>query len=310
MLQQTQVETMLPYYGRFLKRFPTLESLANGTLEEVLTLWSGLGYYSRARNLHRCAQKIIFDPGGAFPETKEALLALPGIGEYTASAIASIAFGERVGLVDGNVIRVLTRFFALKGDPKSKPLKEKLWKLANRLVPKVGAGDFNQALMELGALVCLPQSPRCTVCPLKRGCKAREAGKAEAYPSPKKKPAVEKIFFKTALIERDGFYLLAKRNGKRHLQSMWEFPRLDSKMGLQVSKEKIFPKVRHSIMNRQIHATPVLCRYRKGRPKPNQAYVDYKWIRPEDLKHFPTSSLNHKVFRGIWREETPPPAGE
>lgn len=295
MLQQTQVETALPYYERFLTRFPTLQSLAKASIEEVLTLWSGLGYYSRARNLHACAQKIIFELDGKFPDMKESLLELPGVGEYTASAVASIAFGRPVGLVDGNVIRVLTRFFALKGDPKAKPLKEKLWKLVNELVFKTRSGDFNQAMMELGAIVCLSSTPKCLSCPLRYECLAFEKKTMEDYPTPQKKKPMQKVSVTTALIQKNGFYLLAKRNGKKHLQSMWEFPRFDLKIGLGVQQQKVFPIIHHSIMNQRFCVTPILCCYQKGEPKKNDIYVDYQWIKPGELKNFPTSSLNHKI---------------
>lgn len=295
MLQQTQVETALPYYERFLTRFPTLQSLAKASIEEVLTLWSGLGYYSRARNLHACAQKIIFEMDEKFPDTKDTLLELPGVGEYTASAVASIAFGRPVGLVDGNVIRVLTRFFALKGDPKAKPLKEKLWKLANELVFKTRSGDFNQAMMELGAIVCLSSAPKCLNCPLRCECLAFKQKAMEDYPTPQKKKPTQKISVTAALIQKNGFYLLAKRNGKKHLQSMWEFPRFDLEIGLGVQQQKVFPIIHHSIMNQRFYVTPILCCYQKGEPKKNDIYVDYQWIKPGELKNFPTSSLNHKI---------------
>ncbi|MBI5300282.1 MAG: NUDIX domain-containing protein [Deltaproteobacteria bacterium] len=317
MLQQTQVETMLPFYERFLTRFPTLKSLAKASIEEVLMLWSGLGYYSRARNLHASAQKIIFELNGKFPDTKESLLELPGVGEYTASAVASIAFEKAVGLVDGNVIRVLTRLFALKGDPKAKLLKKKLWKLANKLVIQWGGGqgpalpgceanskslrskkkpgNFNQSMMELGATVCLPSAPKCLGCPLRDECLAFEQKTMEDYPTPQKKKPTQKISVTAALIQKNGFYLLAKRNGKKHLQSMWEFPRFDLEIGLGVQQQKVFPIIHHSIMNQRFYVTPILCCYQKGEPKKNDIYVDYQWIKPGELKNFPTSSLNHKI---------------
>src|SRR5438045_2904526 len=161
MLQQTRVEVVIPYYHRFLRRFPTLASLAAAPLDEVLALWSGLGYYARARNLHRAAQAC----GGRLPETADGLRALPGFGPYTAAAVASLAFGEDVALVDGNVARVLSRLFAIREDARARA-----WEIAARLLPRGRAGAFNEALMELGATVCTPRTPDCPRCPLQRMC--------------------------------------------------------------------------------------------------------------------------------------------
>ena len=296
MLQQTQVDTVLPYFQKFLKSFPTIQDLAEAPVEEVLKLWSGLGYYSRARNLHASAQHIVNNLEGIFPDTREKLLELKGIGEYSAGAIASIAFGERVPVVDGNVIRVLTRVHALAGDPKTKLLKEKLWKLAALLVPAGRPGDFNQAMMELGALVCSSKEPRCPVCPLRKMCRAHLQNRVGAFPTPKEKLPAEKVFLQAALIEKDGAYLLAKRGNQKHLQSMWEFPQMaPRKLQIKAGLKAALPVVRHSIMNRRIQLIPHLYKYVGGRPKPNRQYVAYRWISPKDLQNFPTSSINHKI---------------
>jgi A/G-specific adenine glycosylase len=182
MLQQTQVKTVLGRYAQFLARFPTVSALAAAREEAVLHAFQGLGYYSRARRLHAAARAMEQRHGGRVPETHAALLALPGIGAYSAGAVASIAFGERVPLVDGNVIRVLTRLFALRGDPGRAPLKGRLWQLAAELVPARRPGDFNQALMELGATVCMPREPACAECPLARECRAHALGTPRRFP--------------------------------------------------------------------------------------------------------------------------------
>lgn len=305
MLQQTQVTTMLSCYRRFLKTFPTVTHLARGEIEDVLKLWSGLGYYSRARHFHRAAKIVVGDYGGKIPDTKEELLKLPGIGEYTAGAIASIAFGERVPVVDGNVIRVLTRVFALRGDFKKEPLKSKLWKIAETLLPEEGVGDFNQALMELGALVCLPKNPVCPVCPIALCCKARQQNRMESYPTPQKKSAIQKVVLSAALIEKNGHFLLARRNSRRHLQSMWEFPQTEpSYLGLKVLKKGALPVVRHAIMNQSIRMLPCAYHFRSGEPTVNKRYVAYRWIRADELKKFPTSSLNHKILKNISSPKT------
>ncbi len=263
---------------------------------------------------------------------------MPGIGDYSAGAIASIAFGKKVPVVDGNVIRVLTRLFALKGDPKAKPLKQKLWKLAARLVPKScqdpalpgceanskslrsrnRPGDFNQALMELGALVCSPKDPKCLLCPLKKRCVAKIKDKISEYPTPREKLPTEKVFLAAALIEKNGSFLLAQRGSQKHLQSMWEFPqvageekslsgkqliqKLQKKYGMDIELKGQLPVVRHAIMNRRIVMTPFLCRYQKGSPKMGKGHVAFKWIAPDQLKEFPTSSINHKVIQHLNRK--------
>ena len=184
MLQQTQVTTVLAYYGRFLERFPDVASLARASQDDVLALWSGLGYYSRARNLHRCAQAVVRDHGGHFPSRAEALALLPGIGRSTAAAIAAFCFGERVAILDGNVKRVLGRVLAFGGDLAVPAQERALWAAATTLLPEAAADmpDYTQGLMDLGATVCASRSPQCLLCPLQARCCARQEGQPEAYP--------------------------------------------------------------------------------------------------------------------------------
>jgi A/G-specific adenine glycosylase len=182
MLQQTQVSAMLPYFERWMRRFPDVQALAKAPEQAVLAAWQGLGYYSRARRLQAAARAIDERHGGRVPRTHEALLGLPGVGAYSAGAVASIAFGERVPVVDGNVVRVLTRLFALRGDPGRAPLRARLWEIAAELVSPRRPGDFNQALMELGATVCTPREPDCERCPLRRECRGRREGSARSLP--------------------------------------------------------------------------------------------------------------------------------
>jgi A/G-specific adenine glycosylase len=193
MLQQTRVETVRPYFARFMERFPTPRHLAEADELEVLGQWAGLGYYRRARLLHAGAKAVCARFGGEVPRGAEALQGLPGVGDYTAGAIASIAFGERAPLVDGNVERVLTRLFALGGDPRGGAVKKRLWALAAAFADHPDAGAVNQSLMELGATVCAPTSPRCLTCPVREMCRAAQAGEPERYPekAPKKAPRDE-----------------------------------------------------------------------------------------------------------------------
>ncbi len=185
MLQQTQVATVIPYYERFLARFPDVESLAGAELDDVLALWSGLGYYSRARNLHAAAQVLVESRRGRFPRTREGLALLPGLGRSTAAAIAVFAFGEREAILDGNVKRVLARHFAVRGYPGEKRIEDRLWKLAESQLPRKNIERYTQALMDLGSGLCTRTQPACASCPLKATCKARARGKVKAYPQPR-----------------------------------------------------------------------------------------------------------------------------
>jgi A/G-specific adenine glycosylase len=223
MLQQTRVETVLPFYNRFLERFPTVEELAQAELEEVLTLWSGLGYYRRARQLHAAARQIA--AAGQFPSTVEELLGLPGIGAYTAAAVASIAFGVAAPVMDGNVERVLSRCLALDEDPRASGPRKQLLAAAAELLDPRRPGDSNQALMELGATLCSPRRPKCLLCPLRPGCRASLGGDPESYPVPKVKREGEKHRLLVAVVEDGAGVLLFRRpEDSTLLAGTWELP--------------------------------------------------------------------------------------
>jgi A/G-specific adenine glycosylase len=225
MLQQTQVNTVVPYYERFLGRFPTVKALAAAPLEDVLKLWEGLGYYSRARNLHAAARQVVAQHGGQIPDSFEALLALPGVGRYTAGAVASIAFGQNVPAVDGNVRRVLARAFAVREDVSRSSTQRELEALAQRLLPPEQAGVFNEALMELGATVCTPRAPDCDRCPLRDLCRAHAAGEQASLPV--KRPRKRTPHYDVAAavtVGQDGRVLVAQRNADDMLGGLWEFP--------------------------------------------------------------------------------------
>ena len=189
MLQQTQVATVIPYFDRFITRFPSVKALATSDLQEVLRLWQGLGYYSRAKNLRRAAQMILEEFGGAIPSDLASLLKLPGVGRYSAGAIASIAFEQRTPILDGNVARVLCRLDQIRSDPRDRETQKLLWKRADEILPKARVGDFNSALMELGATVCTPKNPQCLICPVQKHCEAFAARVAGADPLPRKRIA-------------------------------------------------------------------------------------------------------------------------
>ncbi len=231
MLQQTRVDAVRPYFARFLERFPTLRSLAEAPEADVLAAWSGLGYYRRARTLRQAARAIVADHDGVFPRERESLLALPGIGPYTAGAIASIAFDAREPLVDGNVARVLSRLFALDGDPRSSDAQ--LWSLARELLPtESSCGDWNQALMELGALVCTPREPRCGTCPLRAECRALEEDRVDELPRPKPRPSAIAVDLVVIAVVADGRWLLERRPSSGRMADMWQLPTIEIASGV------------------------------------------------------------------------------
>lgn len=279
MLQQTRVDTVIGYYERFLARFPGADALANAPLEEVLSVWSGLGYYHRARALHRTACVVRDVHGGAFPASVAALRELPGIGDYTAGAIASIAFDAPAALVDGNVARVLSRLFALDADVRSSRGLAALWKLADALVPREAPGEWNQALMELGATVCTPVEPACVVCPVRGSCEARAQGRERALPNvrPKKAPLVER---RVAIVASDNErVLLAQRHAAGVFAGMWEPPSRSlsheendadaargfaSVLGVRGALSRAAP-VRHTLSHRRLEVAVFVGRFSKLR---------------------------------------------
>jgi A/G-specific adenine glycosylase len=230
MLQQTRVETVRPYYARWLDRFPTVEALAAAPLDDVLKAWEGLGYYSRARNFHRAVQEVASRHGGRVPGNPEAFRALPGVGRYTAGAVMSIAFGREEPLVDGNVRRVFARW---TDDPA--PAEDALWRMAAALVPGARPGDVNQAVMELGATVCTPRNPRCGDCPVRELCAAFAAGTQSERPAPKKAKPLPHEDTAVPVIQRGAEVLLVRRPVAARLGGMWAFPQAIRQDGESVS---------------------------------------------------------------------------
>ena len=231
MLQQTQVATALPFYQRFIARFPTLRSLSRATETRVLASWAGLGYYRRARHLREAARIVVREHAGRVPDDPEAFGRLPGAGRYTTGAVLSIAFDRSLPALDGNVARVLSRLFALPAAIREPRGAKALWALAVALVPARGAGDWNQAIMELGATVCLPRAPRCDACPVRGQCRARALGRVEAYPPVLARRAIERRRRAVALVERGGRMLVTRRAGPL-LEGLWEPPGVDLKPGM------------------------------------------------------------------------------
>ena len=228
MLQQTQVATVIPYFQAWMQRFPDVAALAGAAESDVLHAWQGLGYYSRARNLRRAAQEMVSKHAGRVPELVTELRALPGIGPYSAGAISSIAYGRAEPLVDGNVIRVLSRLFALRGDPNRAPLKNDLWEVARALVPAAAPGDFNQALMELGATVCTPQKPRCATCPLATDCAALAQGVVSELPQLPQRAKPTAVHMVAAVATRGDRVLVGKlAPSAPRWAGMWLFPNVE-----------------------------------------------------------------------------------
>ena len=224
MLQQTTVTAVVPYYQRFLARFPDVATLAAAPIETVIDAWAGLGYYSRARNLHTAAQRVMSDYGGTFPSSLEELTDLPGIGRSTAGAIRAIAFGERGVILDGNVRRVLVRLFALDGDPRSTVAEKQLWAWAEALTPFERADDYTQAVMDLGATCCTPTKPTCLICPLAVHCRAFAQGRQAELPAKRKTKEVPTVIQVALLLERDGRWRVERRPLSGMLGGLWEFP--------------------------------------------------------------------------------------
>lgn len=298
MLQQTRVETVLPYYAHWLRAFPTVHALARAKNDRVLKLWEGLGYYSRARNLHRAAQTVVIDYGGELPQTADGLRELPGIGRYTAGAIASIAFGEQVPLVDGNVARVFARIFAITANVKAPRTMETLWQLAKELVPNRGPGDFNQALMELGALVCTPANPRCEVCPMRRVCVARARGLVDQLPNRGQPQTMERIVVSAALVRRNGSLLMQRRPERGLLAGMWELPTL--RRG-QFRKGKALLELHHAITSRRITLRVFECQF--GSALQNKLTAELRWVSASEMKQLSLPAAHRRAIKRILSAE-------
>jgi A/G-specific adenine glycosylase len=314
MLQQTQVETVKPYFARFLAAFPTVEALAAAPLDSVLKLWEGLGYYSRARNLHRAAQIVAGELGGQFPQTADALQALPGIGRYTAGAIASIAFGECAPVLDGNVIRVFSRLADLDEDVTQPATKAKLWRLAEDWLPDARPGDYNQALMELGRVVCRPR-PLCKACPIQRHCLAYERGTQDARPVKKRKAATPHYDVTAGMIWNDaGELLIAQRPLDGLLGGLWEFPggkqepgetleaclkrELREELAIEVEVGEVFAVVQHGFTHFKITLHAFTCRYLSGEAQAI-GVAAWAWVRPDALDRYSFGKADRQVIAAL-----------
>jgi len=314
MLQQTQVETATPYYLRFLDTYPTVEALAAAPLDDVLKKWEGLGYYSRARNLHRAAQIVTNERGGHFPNTAIDLQTLPGIGRYTAGAIASIAFGEAAPVLDGNVIRVFSRLTDLEEDITLNATKDKLWMVAEQLMNQERPGDYNQALMELGRVVCKPRNPLCRECPISAHCLAFARGTQSQRPVKARKAPTPHYDVAAGMIWNDaGQLLIAQRPLDGLLGGLWEFPggkqesgetlpeclkrELREELAIEVEVGELFTVVRHGFTHFSITLHAFACRYvSAGGPPQALAVKAWAWATPDELERYSFGKADRGVI--------------
>lgn len=292
MLQQTRVEVVRDYYARWLRVFSTAESLAHARYSRVLKLWEGLGYYSRATNLHRGATIVVREHSGELPRSVESLRTLPGIGRYTAGAIASIAFDQRAALVDGNVARVLARVFAIRANVKLPATEKRLWLLAEQLLPRRRCGEFNQALMELGALVCTPSNPRCEQCPLRRVCIAYECGEQDALPNRGPRRATHQVTRHAALVQRDGKVLLQRRPARGLLANMWELPPLDT---ARFRAKRQVLALRHTITNQRITLRVWECNPRRR----IRTSGDFRWVSRREMARLTLAAAQRRALERL-----------
>jgi A/G-specific adenine glycosylase len=315
MLQQTQVETVIPYFERFLAAFPTVQALADAPLDNVLKLWEGLGYYSRARNLHRAAQMIAHDMGGVNPTTAEGWQQLPGIGRYTAGAIASIAFGEVAPVLDGNVIRVFSRLLDLEADETQNDTKNQLWQQAENWMPDTRPGDYNQALMELGRTICKPRNPLCGQCPIREYCLAYQHGTQDERPVKTPRAVTPHYDVAAGIIwNKNNKLLIAQRPLEGLLGGLWEFPggkqepdeslpeclqrELREELAIEVRVGELFTVVRHGFTHFRITLHAFTCQYISGPPQ-SIGVRDWAWVTVDQLDRYSFGKADREIITAL-----------
>ena len=305
MLQQTQIDYVKGYYTRFLDAFPTFEDLAAASLDDILRIWEGMGYYARAHRLHASAREVV--RSGQIPSNSHELLALPGLGPYSSRAIASIAFGEAVAAVDGNVRRVISRIFAHRGDS----IKE-IQELADSLLCHHRPGDYNQSIMELGSQICKPKRPKCNLCPVQRFCHACLEGSPEAYPLPKKKDSIPHYDVAVAVLRNSsGRIFIQQRPVKGLLGGLWELPggkavsgespeqtcmrELNEELGVKVMVGDLIAKVKHAYSHFRITLRAYECTVTEGQPV-STVGLKSRWVDPQDLHQFAFPRANRRIL--------------
>jgi A/G-specific adenine glycosylase len=316
MLQQTQVATVIPYYRRFIGAFPDVAALAAAPLDAVLKHWEGLGYYARARNLHAAARAVVRSHAGRIPDQRVAFRALPGAGDYIAAAVTSIAFGRREAAVDGNVKRVLARIDALEENVDRPAGARFVAERARALLARHDPGDFNQAMMELGALVCRPANPRCDACPVRGECAARHSGDPARYPVRSKRREVPTARIAVGVVNRRGRVLITRRPESGMLGGLWEFPggkvgegesareacarEIREEVSLDVDVGESIARVRHAYSHLRVEIEVFSCRYRGG-DVVLDGPVDYRWIRADETDDYAFPRANHKFLPALRR---------
>ena len=314
MLQQTRVETVVPYYKRWMCRFPTLTALASASLQEVLVVWEGLGYYQRARNIHKTAQLISTKYGGKLPDDPKTLLSLPGIGRYSAAAIASIAFGLDEPVLDGNVRRVIARLFDVRLPVRSNEGEKLLRQIAATHLPPSKAGEYNQALMDLGATICTPRRPLCLECPLNEMCQAYNLGLQEERPIIEQKQAIPHHTVTAAIIQRNGCILIAQRPPDGLLGSLWEFPggkvqagedlatclkrEICEELGVKISIGESLGSYRHAYTHFRVTLHAFQCQLLDGDPQ-TRVHNAIIWAKPSELASYPMGKIDRKIANKI-----------
>ncbi|MCD4752865.1 MAG: A/G-specific adenine glycosylase [Anaerolineaceae bacterium] len=319
MLQQTRMETVLPYYLRWMTAFPTLKVLAESELQEVLKLWEGLGYYGRARNLHKAARIVLSDFNGQLPSSRAELEALPGIGRYTAAAIASIAFGADEAALDGNIRRILSRLFNIEEPIRSAQAEEPLWGLAESLLPAGKAGDFNQALMDMGSLVCTPKNPACGHCPLQKYCTAFGLGIQEDRPVKVEKKTIPHKLVAAAIIRRtDGLVLIAQRPEKGLYGGLWEFPggkkengetlqeallrEIQEELDADIHVGEEFGSYQHTLSHFRFTLHAFHCTLITGSQLKAIEVKDFVWVKPHEMKTYPMGKIDRLIAEKLLSE--------
>lgn len=310
MLQQTQVATVEAYFQRFIAALPTIASLATAPEDMVLRLWEGLGYYRRARQMHRAARILVAEHGGVFPSDPTAVRRLPGIGRYTAGAILSIAFDASEPILEANTVRLLSRLLALRVDPSRASSQRLLWRAADEILPRRGAGEFNQALMELGSQVCRPRNPDCPSCPVGRLCPTGPAGQTAEIPPPRRKPVWENVRAAAVIVRRRGRVLLVRRGERERWAGLWDFPRFEiqgecdiaarvlSETGVAIESLCPIATLRHGVTRFRITldcftaaALPGQRQSRQGSAKK----VETRWANVAQLADYPLNSTGRKL---------------
>lgn len=317
MLQQTTVTAVIPYFERFLQRYPTLADLADADVADVLRLWEGLGYYSRARNLHRAAGVIQSQFAGEFPRDIETLCQLPGIGRYTAGAIRSFAFNQPAPIVEANTARLYARLLGYPGDIKTPAGQKMLWAFAAAAVPAKEPGNFNQALMDLGATVCTPTAPRCGACPVRSCCAAAATGDPERFPQAARRPKITDVTEITVAIRHEARYLVRQRRPDERWAGMWDFPRFElpvadtnsppdakalrtavaAQTGVQIDAERLLCELKHGVTRYRITLLCFVAEYRRGSPDANLG--EFRWVTMNELQELPLPVTGRRFVKQL-----------